>query len=102
MPRTGFVSPRVASRALTSRSPLGKVPVQHVELTFHFHCVAIDWNPTTPEADEILHKRGITVLWPSSASQTAMGGHCSVNGTPTRKPSVQTLPPEIERRDRDR
>ena len=34
--------------------------------------VAIDWNPTTPEADEILHKRGITVLWPSSASQTAM------------------------------
>ena len=30
------------------------------------------------------------------------GGHCSVNGTPTRKPSAQTLPPEIERRDRDR
>ena len=29
-----------------------------------------------------------------------MGGHCSVNGTPTRKPSAQTLPPEIERRDR--
>ena len=34
--------------------------------------------------------------------QTAMAGHCSVNGTPTRKPSAQTLPPEIERRDRDR
>ena len=31
-----------------------------------------------------------------------MGGHCSVNGTPTRKPSAQTLPPEIERRDRER
>ena len=35
-------------------------------------------------------------------AQTAMGGHCSLNGTPTRKPSAQTLPPEIERRDRDR
>ena len=39
---------------------------------------------------------------PSSASQTAMGSHCSVNGTPPRKPSAQPLPPEIEIRDRDR
>ena len=29
------------------------------------------------------------------ASQTAMGGHCSVNGTSTGKPSAQPLPPEI-------
>ena len=34
--------------------------------------------------------------------RTAIGGHCSVNGTPPRKPSAQTLPPEIEIRDRDR
>ena len=31
-----------------------------------------------------------------------IGDHCSVNGTPTGKPSAQTLPPEIERRDRTR
>ena len=35
-------------------------------------------------------------------AQTAIGGHCSVNGTPPRKPSAQPLPPEIEIRDRDR
>ena len=48
------------------------------------------------------HGGTIVADGPSSASQTAMGGHCSVNGTPTRKPSAQPLPPEIERRDRDR
>ena len=32
----------------------------------------------------------------------AIGGHCSVNGTSTGKPLAQTLPPEIEIRDRDR
>ena len=32
----------------------------------------------------------------------AIGGHCSVNGTSTRKRSAQPLPPEIEIRDRDR
>ena len=55
-------------------------------------------------ADEVADARhGGTIVadGPSSASQTAMGGHCSVNGTPTRKPLAQTLPPEIERRDRD-
>ena len=53
-------------------------------------------------ATSSIRRSGDPRLWPSSASQTAMGGHCSVNGTPTRKPSAQPLPPEIERRDRER
>ena len=46
---------------------------------------------------------GVTRSSPAGTLEMeAKAGHCSVNGTPTRKPSTQTLPPEIERRDRER
>ena len=53
---------------------------------------------TTEEKEELRRlRRENRVL------RVAIGGHCSVNGTPTGKPSAQPPPPpEIERRDWDR